>query len=79
VSEVRDWLRVVAAARAAGAGTWTEGGVMVCRVDGGFNNALYRVETGGSCYACKLCVADERRRAAREYGALRLLRAAGLV
>lgn len=78
MGEAPDWLSVVAAARAAGVSTWTEGSVAVRRVDGGFNNALYRVEAGGSCYACKLCVADERRRAAREYGALRLLREAGL-
>ena len=58
--------------------TWTDGGVTACRVSGGGNNALYRVEAGGRFYACKLCVADERRRAAREYGALGLLRAAGL-
>jgi Ser/Thr protein kinase RdoA (MazF antagonist) len=71
-------LPVVASAHAAGADTWTEEGVTVHRVTGGANNALYRVETGGQRYACKLCVADERRRAAREYGALRLLHAAGL-
>jgi len=51
---------------------------MVHRVTGGFNNALYQVEADDQSYACKLCVADECRRAAREYGALRLLRAAGL-
>lgn len=51
---------------------------MVRRITGGANNALYRVETGGQIYAAKLCVVDGRRRAAREYGALRLLRAAGL-
>jgi aminoglycoside phosphotransferase (APT) family kinase protein len=47
-------------------------------VGGGANNALYRIEVHGQRYACKLCVADERRRAAREYGALRLLYVAGL-
>jgi len=78
MSEVRDWLGVVAVACATGADTWTEGGVTVHRVRGGFNNALFRVEADGQCYACKLCVADECRRAAREYGALRLLHAAGL-
>jgi aminoglycoside phosphotransferase (APT) family kinase protein len=76
--EGRGWLRAVAAAHAAGADTWTEGGVTVHRVTGGFNNALYRVEADGQNYTCKLCVADERRRAAREYGALRLMHAAGL-
>jgi thiamine kinase-like enzyme len=78
VRETRGWLRVVAAAYAAGADTWTEDAVTAHRVTGGFNNALYRIEADGQCYACKLCVADECRRAAREYGALRLLHAAGL-
>jgi len=78
VSQVRDWLWVVAAAYAAGVSTLTEGSVTVRRVTGGFNNALYRVEADGQCYACKLCVADECRRAAREYAALRLLHEAGL-
>jgi aminoglycoside phosphotransferase (APT) family kinase protein len=76
--EERDWLRVVAAVYAAGADIWTEGGVTVHRVAGGFNNALYRVESAGQSCACKLCVADECRRAAREYAALRLLQEAGL-
>jgi aminoglycoside phosphotransferase (APT) family kinase protein len=52
--------------------------VTVHRVTGGFNNALYRVEADGQHYACKLCVADECCRAAREYAALRLLQVAGL-
>lgn len=76
--EAQRWMRVVAAAQTAGADAWTEDGVTVQRVTGGYNNALYRVEVGGERYACKLCIADERRRAAREYGALRLLRAVGL-
>jgi aminoglycoside phosphotransferase (APT) family kinase protein len=57
---------------------WTDSSVTVHRVTGGGNNALYRVEADGQSYACKLCVADERRRAAREYGALGLMHAAGL-
>ncbi|MGA9349149.1 MAG: aminoglycoside phosphotransferase family protein [Anaerolineae bacterium] len=76
--EGRGWLRVVAAAYAAGVDTWTEDTVTVRRVTGGFNNALYQVEADGQSYACKLCVADECGRATREYGALRLLHAAGL-
>jgi aminoglycoside phosphotransferase (APT) family kinase protein len=76
--EGRGWLRVVAAAYAAGVEAWTDSSVTVHRVTGGGNNALYRVEADGQSYACKLCVADERRRAAREYGALRLLYEAGL-
>ena len=78
MSEARHWLQTVAAAHAVGADTWTESGVAVQRVTGGANNALYRIEADGQRYACKLCVADERRRAAREHGALRLLQAAGL-
>jgi len=76
--EPPDWLGVVADAYAAGVDRWADGSVTVCRVAGGGNNALYRVEVDGRVYACKLCVADERRRAAREYGALGLLREAGL-
>lgn len=76
--EISNWLHIVAAAYAAGADDRAEGDVTVQRVTGGANNALYRVEADGACYACKLCVADERHRAAQEYGALRLLRAAGL-
>lgn len=75
---IRGWLPAVAAAHAANSHTWTERGVTVRRVTGGANNALYCVEAGDQRYVCKLCVADERRRAAREYGALRLLQAAGL-
>jgi aminoglycoside phosphotransferase (APT) family kinase protein len=72
------WLPAVAAAHAADAGRWSAGDVTVRRVRGGYNNALYRVWADGASYACKLCVPDERHRAAREYDALRLLRAAGL-
>jgi aminoglycoside phosphotransferase (APT) family kinase protein len=75
---VRHWLQAVAAAHAAGADTWTANGVVVRRVTGGANNALYRLEVDDQSYACKLCVADERRRAAREHGALCLLQATGL-
>ncbi len=78
MSEARSWLRAVAAAYGAGADTWTEGGVAVRRVSGGFNNALYRVEADEQSYAVKLCVGDECRRAAREYAALCLLQEAGL-
>jgi aminoglycoside phosphotransferase (APT) family kinase protein len=75
--EPRDWLQVVAAAYVSEAANESRGGVSVHRVAGGANNALYRVESGGQQYACKLCVADERRRAMREYGVLYLLQAAG--
>jgi len=37
-----------------------EEGIIVHRVRGGANNALYRVEVDGRAYACKLCVIDER-------------------
>jgi len=72
------WLHIVAAAHAAQALSWIADGVTVQRVTGGNNNALYRVETDGQAYACKLCVADERRRAWREYESLRALSMAGL-
>jgi fructosamine-3-kinase len=78
MDEVHHWLCVVAAVHAASSDTWAANGVAVQRVTGGANNALYRIEADGQSYACKLCVADERRRAAREHGALRLLQAAGL-
>lgn len=42
VSESRDWLRAVASAHAAGAGTWTDGRVTVRRVTGGANNPSSR-------------------------------------
>lgn len=71
-------LQAIAAAHESQSSRWTGRGVSVQRVTGGANNALYRVEAGGQCIACKLCVADERQRARREYGALRLLQAARL-
>ena len=76
--QIQDWLRLVAEAYAADGTERTSGGVTARRAFGGVNNAMYQIETGGQRYACKLCVADERKRAAREYGVLRLLQAAGL-
>ena len=75
---IRHWLKLVAAARAAGAERWSAGDASVHRIAGGFNNALYRVEVDGEAVACKLCVIDERRRAEREYNTLTALQAAGL-
>ena len=72
------WLEAVAAARTAEAPTWSDQGVTVQRVSGGANNALYCVDVGGERIACKLCVNDERRRARREFEALRVLEATGL-
>ncbi len=63
---------------ASGADSGSEDGVSARRIPGGSNNALYQVQAGRARYACKLCVIDERRRAAQEYGALRRLYAAGL-
>ena len=77
-THIRSCLQLVAAARAAGADDWEKDGAKVCRVPGGFNNALYRVDAEGQPYAVKLCVADGRRRAAREYGVPQLLHSAGL-
>jgi aminoglycoside phosphotransferase (APT) family kinase protein len=53
-------------------------GWLVRRVRHGMNNALYQVQRGDQAYAVKLCVDDERRRAQREYGALRLLEGTGV-
>jgi aminoglycoside phosphotransferase (APT) family kinase protein len=78
MGDAQSWLRIVAAAFAAGADTWTDNNVTVQRVSGGANNALYRIRLEGADYACKLCVVDERHRARREYGVMRTLRAAGL-
>jgi aminoglycoside phosphotransferase (APT) family kinase protein len=76
--EMPSLLSVVAAAHARGEEVWESSDARVIRVYGGANNVLYRVESGEEKYACKLCLADERRRAAREYSALRLLQDAGL-
>lgn len=72
------WLKTVAAAHTRQVAVLCEPGVTVRRVTGGTNNALYRVEVGGDLVACKLFVDDERQRARREYGALRVLEATGL-
>ena len=72
------WLKAVAATHRAQALTRTDQELTVQRVRGGANNALYRVESGGEHFACKLCVNDERERAKREFGALRMLEAIGL-
>lgn len=73
-----DWFGAIAEAYRSDAAVRTDGSVIVRRVRGGANNALYHVIAGGEQYACKLCVVDERRRAAPEYGALRMLQEAGL-
>jgi len=75
---VQDWLQVVAAVYRSGAEAWAGGGLTIRRVPGGRNNALYHVVSGEEQYACKLCVVDERHRAEREYGALRLLQEAAV-
>ena len=72
--EYRDWLRFIA----AGEDAHTDSGITIHRITGGNNNAIYRVEADGQVAACKLCVADERRRAAREYVTLHTLHGAGL-
>jgi Ser/Thr protein kinase RdoA (MazF antagonist) len=76
--QLEEWLRCVAAAWQSGEPVRITGGITVRQVTGGFNNALYRIETGDGAYVCKLCVPDGRDRAAREFGALRLLQALGL-
>jgi aminoglycoside phosphotransferase (APT) family kinase protein len=51
--------------------------VRVERGSQGFNNAAYRVAVKGDSFACKLFVADERRRAEREWAALCAAQASG--
>jgi aminoglycoside phosphotransferase (APT) family kinase protein len=68
----REWLRAIGRMLDAGVESWAEEGVEVRRVIGGNNNALYRIEAEGQTFACKLCVADFRLRAAHEYAALRV-------
>jgi thiamine kinase-like enzyme len=70
-------LRVVNIAHQQDLSEYQEGGWRVQRSQGGMNNALYRVESDGRVYACKLCVMDERKRAEREYAALELLQQRG--
>jgi hypothetical protein len=73
-----DWLQVVAIAQESGGDTWSDENILVRRIMGGNNNALYQIAIGQETYACKLCVPDFRHRAAQEYSALRLLQTAGL-
>ncbi len=76
VQQANDILRAVAVAHGQGgersASHWD-----LERVAGGANNALYRVTGDGQQIACKLCVPDDRQRAAREYHGMQLLRSAG--
>ena len=78
MQQVPAWLKAVATTHRAQALTRTEQGLTVQRVRGGANNAIYRVGSGAEHFACKLCVNDERERAKREFGALRMLEATGL-
>ena len=72
-----DILRAVAAAHGQKAERSVASHWAVERVAGGANNALYRVTGDGQQIACKLCVPDNRQRAAREYRVMELLRSAG--
>ncbi len=79
VEMVEEWLGLTAAAYEVGKSSWSTDTLAVRRVEGGANNALFRVEQRGAPLGTvKLCVADERRRAAREYSALRLFQTMGL-
>ncbi len=73
-----DWLHLVASAHRVGAEHFEKDGIAVMRVNGGANNAMYRVRSSGGDFAAKLCVNDERNRARREFNALTLLRRAKL-
>jgi aminoglycoside phosphotransferase (APT) family kinase protein len=71
--KIKNILRLVQLARMQDDDCFRQDGQRVERVRMGMNNALYRVEDGEQVVAVKLCVNDERRRAQREYAALRLL------
>jgi aminoglycoside phosphotransferase (APT) family kinase protein len=68
-------VKIVAAAYSSGSEHWVEDDCTISRIRGGMNNILYRIEAGEEHFACKLCLVDERRRAAREFSALKLLEA----
>lgn len=71
--QITEILLAVQHAREQGDDLFSQVGWVVHRVRAGMNNALYRVGHNGQTYAVKLCVDDLRRRAQREYSALRLL------
>lgn len=73
-----EYLDLVAAAYQQSAENYERNGIVITRVRGGANNAMYRVSAGGEDYAVKLCVKDERQRARREFNALTFLRAANI-
>jgi aminoglycoside phosphotransferase (APT) family kinase protein len=72
------WLKVIAEAYNAGSDHGHGDNFTIQRIYGGANNALYKIETDQETFACKLCVEDDRSRAAREFRVMRTLRAAGL-
>ena len=72
------WRPLIAALQAANLQAWHDDRLIVRRISGGANNALYRVDIDGRSLACKLCVNDDRRRAAREFHTMCLLHKAGL-
>jgi aminoglycoside phosphotransferase (APT) family kinase protein len=77
-AKLQGWLALVAEAHRTGADARSVDGAVARRAFGGVNNALYRVHACGQSYAVKLCAPDDRRRAAHEYAALRLIQRAGL-
>lgn len=72
-----DILRAVAVVHGQGVERLAASRWVVERVAGGANNALYRVTSNGQQIACKLCVPDDRQRAAREYRVMQVLQSAG--
>ncbi len=71
------YLQAVAEIYDNGLDNWDSKGFAIRRIYGGANNALYKIDTKTESLACKLCVDDGRERAAREFGALKTIQAAG--
>ncbi len=67
------YLNAIANIQSNGINFGEGGNFKIQHVFGGSNNALFRIETESEVFACKLCVEDGRRRAAREYGALKTI------
>jgi thiamine kinase-like enzyme len=73
---VRRLLEYLAGTGCDGGTTWE--GWRITRIAGGRNNLVYRARGSGGDLAIKFAVPDECDRAGREYGALTVLRQAGL-
>ena len=72
------YLQAISEIYAVGSDTCIKNGYSIQRIYGGANNALYKIDAHDQQFACKLCVDDGRQRAAREFGSLQALWAAGV-